>query len=216
MLRVFLFAGQHDTFFSERRDCYPIFIPSKGRADKAFLNLLTPDCLGLPSQFKDLPLVIVVLERNDVQNYRSRWPQLLILTLPGCDHHRTGVGFSRATVQRICEGATVHLPWSPPKFIQFKGGFLLDDLVSGFAELRPLDMQAWKKRMSSTIGKGALRLISCGFIIHSVFGLLSYTCKSMPLPTRSLLQASFVIVVLRLRHLKNSLTRLVAFTKFSS
>ena len=163
MLRHFIFAGQHDTFFNVKdRLTYPIFIPSKGRAARAYLNLHTLAGLGIPTEGKQLPLVIVVLEQGDVQAYRDLWPHLLILTLPPWDLHRTGVGFSRSVVQRLCEGATLQLSGSKPKFIQFRGAFTLDDLVSGMTELQLLDMHQWKMRMSSTLGTGALRLTRFG------------------------------------------------------
>ena len=145
MLRHFIFAGQHDKFFNVKdRLTYPIFIPSKGRADRAYLNLHTLAGLGIPTEGKQLPLVIVVLEKGDVQSYRDLWPHLLILTLPPWDLHRTGVGFSRSVVQRLCEGATLHLSGSKPKFLQFRGAFTLNDLVSGMTELQLLDMHQWK------------------------------------------------------------------------
>lgn len=124
-----LFNSQHQS--AENALPYPVFIPTKGRASDAHLNWNAPHCFGetglsqtqvtdmsepartrIASQFHSgmqplTPLVVAVVESNELESYRKHWPHMPFLQLPGND---LGIAFSRWAIQCICTAAKEEKP----------------------------------------------------------------------------------------------------------
>lgn len=58
----------------------PIFVPSRGRADLAYLNFEGKCALG-PERVGETPVVVFV-RGEELEAYRARWPELLFAILP--------------------------------------------------------------------------------------------------------------------------------------
>ncbi|CAK9068042.1 unnamed protein product [Durusdinium trenchii] len=85
---------------------YPVFIPSCGRAEKAHLNWRASHVFG-PQETTPLglrPVVCLVIEPEEEEDYRAAWPLSLMLILP--EGHR-GPGYARWVVQRLCTSSCI-------------------------------------------------------------------------------------------------------------
>jgi len=89
---------------------YPVFIPSRGRADGGNLNWEAEHVFGLfpqapaGSRAPLHPVVCVVVEPREEDDYRDAWPLALTLVLPTSGK---GPGYARWVVQRVCARAFV-------------------------------------------------------------------------------------------------------------
>ena len=114
------------------QETWPIFILSGHREKKALLNYETPHCLGLS---ESSPIIFLVCHDSEVDAYRQRWPQILIIA-----HNAKCVGHIRFLIQMVNQsGAIVDALSSMPR--RRLGGrrvIVADDLVSCFYKLDKL------------------------------------------------------------------------------
>lgn len=124
----------------EKETPFPIFIPTCGRAEHANLNWEAAHVLGQPTALEVKaalrPVVIAVVEPDELQCYAERWPDLLFLVLPRSGQ---GPGYARWVLQKVCTRAYVaeqesrdwrlrRLPWI----------WVCDDSITMFYKLVPL------------------------------------------------------------------------------
>ncbi|OLQ10715.1 hypothetical protein AK812_SmicGene5552 [Symbiodinium microadriaticum] len=84
---------------------HPVFIPSRGRPEKAHLNWEAPHVFGPQEKEPGLaPVVCIVVEPEEEEAYRGTWPLALMLVLP---EGNRGPGYARWVVQTVCTRATV-------------------------------------------------------------------------------------------------------------
>lgn len=84
---------------------FPVFVPSRGRADCAHLNWEAPHAFGRPrhdARPGSWPVLCVVVEPQEEGRYREVWPGALLLVLPKGGQ---GPSYARWVVQRICTRA---------------------------------------------------------------------------------------------------------------
>jgi len=84
---------------------FPVFVPSQGQAKKAHLNWEAPHVFGMPTQDMipgSWPVVVVVIEPDEEEDYRKVWPGVLFLVLP---KKNRGPSYARWIIQRICTKA---------------------------------------------------------------------------------------------------------------
>lgn len=84
---------------------HPVFIPSRGRPEKAHLNWQASHVFGPPKEDSPpglRPVVCSVIEPAEEAEYRKVWPESLMMILP--DSNR-GPGYSRWIVQKVCTKA---------------------------------------------------------------------------------------------------------------
>ena len=132
----------------------PVFIPSRGRPQRAHLNWEAPHVFGrrqAAASPGSEPVVCVVVEPGEAAAYRAAWPSSLLLVLP---KDGGGPGFARWVVQRVCtlaydaRGNVCRLPFcwicddNLTMFYRLVG--LRELAASGF--LRPRGAHRQKKR----------------------------------------------------------------------
>jgi len=93
----------------EKNIPYPVFIPTYGRVHKANLNWNADHVFGpiLPGKEGQLhPVICIVVEPSQEEDYREVWPHALMLVLP---ENGRGAGFARWVIQKTCTRALVKL-----------------------------------------------------------------------------------------------------------
>eukprot|EP00927_Polykrikos_kofoidii_P041340 TRINITY_DN35252_c1_g1_i1.p1 TRINITY_DN35252_c1_g1~~TRINITY_DN35252_c1_g1_i1.p1 ORF type:complete len:882 (+),score=153.29 TRINITY_DN35252_c1_g1_i1:234-2648(+) len=94
-------SGAHD-----KEMPYPVFIPSRGRAWRANLNWEAEHVFGkvssLTVQKEVFPVICIVVEPAEEEDYRDAWPMALTLVLP---EDNRGPGYVRYVVQKVCSKA---------------------------------------------------------------------------------------------------------------
>jgi len=113
---------------------YPVFIPSRGRPEKAHLNWEAPHVFGAQDD-KELgsrPVVCIVVECVEEDEYRAAWPLSLMLVLP--ESHR-GPGYARWAVQRVCTRARMTAGESAPTLCRLGRIWIVDDSLTMFYRL---------------------------------------------------------------------------------
>eukprot|EP00930_Biecheleria_cincta_P075845 TRINITY_DN6304_c0_g2_i1.p1 TRINITY_DN6304_c0_g2~~TRINITY_DN6304_c0_g2_i1.p1 ORF type:complete len:683 (-),score=119.03 TRINITY_DN6304_c0_g2_i1:216-2264(-) len=89
---------------------FPVFIPSRGRPEKAHLNWEAEHVFGKPRPdvpAGSWPVVCVVVEPQEEEEYRRVWSDILMLVLPESSR---GAGYARWVVQHVCTKAFVAVP----------------------------------------------------------------------------------------------------------
>lgn len=89
---------------------FPVFIPSRGRPEKAHLNWEAEHVFGKPGPdvpAGSWPVVCVVVEPQEEAEYRRAWSHVLMLVLPESGR---GPGYARWVVQHVCTKAFVVVP----------------------------------------------------------------------------------------------------------
>lgn len=92
---------------------FPVFIPSRGRPEKAHLNWEAEHVFGKPGPdvpAGSWPVVCVVVEPQEEEEYRRVWSNVLMLVLPESGR---GPGYARWVVQHVCTKAFVVEPGQP-------------------------------------------------------------------------------------------------------
>ena len=120
-----------------RNTLCPVFIPTRGRPTTARLNWYAHHVFGSYEQAckndASPPVVCIVVEPQEEQQYRAAWPHALMLVLPANDR---GPGFARWVIQQVCTKHQVifqqvctrvarRLPWI----------WIADDTLSAFYRL---------------------------------------------------------------------------------
>jgi hypothetical protein len=91
--------------FATKRMPFPVFIPTHRRAQKANLNWNADHVYGAQGKEGKLqPVVCIVVEAQQEEEYREAWPHALMLVLP---ENARGPGFARWVVQKTCTRALV-------------------------------------------------------------------------------------------------------------
>ena len=81
---------------------YPVFLPTHRRAQRANLNWNAPHVFGPFAPGKEgklQPVICIVVEPSQEDDYREAWPHALTLVLPA---NGRGPGFARWAIQKIC------------------------------------------------------------------------------------------------------------------
>lgn len=111
---------------------YPVFIPSRGRPAKAHLNWQATHVFGAPEDkppgFK--PVVCLVIEPAEEEEYRATWPSSLMLILP---ESNCGPGYARWVVQQVC--TKFCLEGDPTNPQRFQRIWIVDDTLTMFYRL---------------------------------------------------------------------------------
>eukprot|EP00931_Biecheleriopsis_adriatica_P046067 TRINITY_DN26433_c0_g1_i1.p1 TRINITY_DN26433_c0_g1~~TRINITY_DN26433_c0_g1_i1.p1 ORF type:complete len:641 (-),score=144.01 TRINITY_DN26433_c0_g1_i1:170-2092(-) len=84
---------------------FPVFIPTRGRPEKAHLNWEAMHVFGKPKDEAlpgSWPVVCATVEPDEEDAYREAWPLALMLVLPESNR---GPGYSRWVVQQVCTRA---------------------------------------------------------------------------------------------------------------
>ena len=88
---------------------YPVFIPTYGRVHKANLNWNADHVFGPVVSGRGgilHPVICIVVEPSQEEDYREVWPHALMLVLP---ENGRGAGFARWVIQKTCTRALVRL-----------------------------------------------------------------------------------------------------------
>eukprot|EP00928_Gymnodinium_smaydae_P033333 TRINITY_DN23908_c0_g2_i1.p1 TRINITY_DN23908_c0_g2~~TRINITY_DN23908_c0_g2_i1.p1 ORF type:complete len:1102 (+),score=146.28 TRINITY_DN23908_c0_g2_i1:147-3452(+) len=95
--------------WQDTRTPYPVFLPSLGRATTGTLNWQAEHVFGkeAPPAGQLAPVVVIVVEPREEEEYRDEWPLALTLVLP---ENKRGPGFVRWAIQRLCTRAYVKAP----------------------------------------------------------------------------------------------------------
>eukprot|EP00929_Paragymnodinium_shiwhaense_P070678 TRINITY_DN35809_c0_g1_i2.p1 TRINITY_DN35809_c0_g1~~TRINITY_DN35809_c0_g1_i2.p1 ORF type:complete len:883 (-),score=180.16 TRINITY_DN35809_c0_g1_i2:1303-3885(-) len=111
---------------------YPIFLCSKGRSATSFLEWRAPHCFGNEVGSNAVVLVIVV-EPQEEESYRSVWPDALLLVLP--QPNDTCIGYTRWVVQMVC---TSSVEEETGRLFRLPFVWMADDLIVSFYHLESL------------------------------------------------------------------------------
>lgn len=111
---------------------YPVFIPTRGRPSKAHLNWQAEHVFGSQEEKAPgaKPMVCLVIEPAEEEEYRAAWPLSLMLILPESNR---GPGYARWAVQRICTKSCVEGDSSKPRRLQRI--WIIDDTLTMFYRL---------------------------------------------------------------------------------
>lgn len=104
------FEQLHREVKADMRVPFPVFIPSRGRPEKAHLNWEAEHVFGKPGPdipAGSWPVVCVVVEPHEEAEYRRVWSNILMLVLPESSR---GPGYARWVVQHVCTRAFVAVP----------------------------------------------------------------------------------------------------------
>ncbi|CAE8696633.1 unnamed protein product, partial [Polarella glacialis] len=118
---------------------FPVFIPSRGRPEKAHLNWEADHVFGRPKVDTPLgfrPVVCIVVEPCEQETYREAWPQALMMVLPRSDR---GPGYARWVIQKVCTKAVVVS--DQPRIRRLSKVWVVDDSLSTFYKLEFLEGQ---------------------------------------------------------------------------
>ena len=128
---------------------YPVFIPTYGRVHKANLNWNADHVFGpiVPGKDKKLhPVICIVVEPSQEEEYREVWPHVLMLVLP---ENGRGAGFARWVIQKTCTRAIVRPQQSRNSDVEFSREswkvrrlpfcWIADDGISMFYKLVGMD-----------------------------------------------------------------------------
>ena len=136
----------------DRKTPFPVFIPSRGRAWRGHINYEAEHAFG-PTEdpptvvktgiFEDdvkvvskiMPVVCIVVEPRDEDEYRKAWPSSLMLILPENDR---GPGYARWVIQRVCTKASAKQADGKWREIKFPWVWVCDDGLSMFYKLEAL------------------------------------------------------------------------------
>eukprot|EP00435_Cladocopium_sp_Y103_P073590 s155_g44.t1 len=111
---------------------YPVFIPTRGRPAKAHLNWQATHVFGAPEDKPPglKPVVCLVIEPAEEEEYRATWPSSLMLILP---ESNCGPGYARWVVQQVC--TKFCLEGDPTNPQRFQRIWIVDDTLTMFYRL---------------------------------------------------------------------------------
>ena len=113
---------------------YPVFVPTRGRADCAHLNFGAPHAFGADHD----TVILACIEPAEEAAYRAVWSDVLLLVLPSND---LGAGFVRYVAQAVATEAyePVRKKWQVRRLPYC---WLVDDGISSFYRLDLLSQPA--------------------------------------------------------------------------
>mmetsp|Transcript_64737 Transcript_64737/g.134167 ORF Transcript_64737/g.134167 Transcript_64737/m.134167 type:complete len:630 (-) Transcript_64737:124-2013(-) len=146
---------------------HPVFIPSRGRPEKAHLNWEASHVFGPQEKETGLqPVVCIVVEPEEEEDYRETWPLALMLILP---EGNRGPGYARWAVQTVCTRAHVtggcSGPCQPATLRRLGRIWIVDDTLTTFYRLAWMDnfrqcgRLARPKRMKHRVASSELMFV---------------------------------------------------------